>query len=47
MKSEAKDKLGFEKIYISKFNQKSLDTKKINIEVKSFGKLADVFQDLF
>lgn len=44
--SEA-EKLGFERIYISKFNQKSLDIKKINIEVKSFGKLADVFQDLF
>ncbi len=44
--SEA-EKLGFDKIYISKFNQKSLDLKKINIEVKSFGKLADVFQDLF
>lgn len=44
--SEA-EKLGFEKIYISKFNQKSLDLKKINIEVKAFGKLADVFQDLF
>lgn len=44
--SEA-EKLGFERIYISKFNQKSLDLKKINIEIKSFGKLADVFQDLF
>ncbi len=44
--SEA-EKLGFERIYISKFNQKSLDLKKINIEVKAFGKLADVFQDLF
>jgi DNA repair protein RadA/Sms len=44
--SEA-EKLGFEKIYISKFNKKSLDLKKINIEVKAFGKLADVFQDLF
>jgi DNA repair protein RadA/Sms len=44
--SEA-EKLGFERIYISKFNQKSLDLKKINIEIKAFGKLAEVFQDLF
>lgn len=44
--SEA-EKLGFEKIYISKFNQKSLNTNKIKIEIKAFGKLGDVFQDLF
>jgi DNA repair protein RadA/Sms len=44
--SEA-EKLGFEQIYISKFNQKSLDLKKTKIEVKSFGKLNEVFEDLF
>jgi DNA repair protein RadA len=44
--SEA-EKLGFQKIYISKFSQKSLDLKKTKIEVRSFGKLTEVFQDLF
>ncbi len=44
--SEA-EKLGFEKIYISKYSQKALDLKKVKIEVKSFGKLPDVFRDLF
>jgi DNA repair protein RadA/Sms len=44
--SEA-EKLGFEEIYISKFSQKSLDLKKSKIEVKSFGKLSEVFQSLF
>ncbi|MBL7873025.1 MAG: DNA repair protein RadA [Cyclobacteriaceae bacterium] len=44
--SEA-EKLGFEKIYISKYSKKSLDLTKTKIEVKSFGKLAEVFQDLF
>ncbi|MFN5169814.1 MAG: DNA repair protein RadA [Cyclobacteriaceae bacterium] len=44
--SEA-EKLGFTEIYISKFNQKSLDLKKSKIQVKGFGKLKDVFEDLF
>lgn len=44
--SEA-EKLGFEEIYVSKFNQKSVDLKKTKILVKTFGKLTDVFQDLF
>ncbi len=44
--SEA-EKLGFSEIYISKYNQKSLDLSKAKIGVKSFGKLTDVFQDLF
>jgi DNA repair protein RadA/Sms len=44
--SEA-EKLGFEEIYISKYSQKSLDMKKTKIQVKSFGKLTEVFQDLF
>jgi DNA repair protein RadA/Sms len=45
--SEA-EKLGFEEIYISRFSQKSINFKKNNkIKVKSFGKLAEVFQDLF
>jgi DNA repair protein RadA/Sms len=44
--SEA-EKLGFEKIYISKYSKKSLDLTKTKIVVKSFGKLQEVFQDLF
>ena len=44
--SEA-EKLGFQEIYISKYSHKSVDLKKFKIEVKSFGQLNDVFQDLF
>lgn len=44
--SEA-EKLGFKQIYISKFNQKSLDTRSTKIQIKSFGKLTEVFEDLF
>lgn len=44
--SEA-EKLGFKEIYISKFSQKSLDSRKTKIEVKAFGKLTEVFEDLF
>lgn len=44
--SEA-EKLGFQEIYISKYSQKSLDLKKTKIIVKSFGKLEEVFKDLF
>lgn len=44
--SEA-EKLGFEQIYISKYNQKSIDVQKSRIAIKSFGKLQEVFEDLF
>ena len=44
--SEA-EKLGFEQIYISKFSQKAIDNKKNKIVLKAFGKLTEVFQDLF
>jgi DNA repair protein RadA/Sms len=44
--SEA-EKLGFREIYISKYSQKALDLTKTKIQVKSFGKLTEVFQDLF
>lgn len=44
--SEA-EKLGFEEIYISKYNQKSIDLKKSKIAIKSFSKLSDVIADLF
>jgi DNA repair protein RadA/Sms len=41
------EKLGFKEIYISKYSQKSLDLSKTRISVKSFGKLSEVFEDLF
>ena len=41
------EKLGFKEIYISKYSQKSLDLSKSRIAVKSFGKLTEVFQELF
>src|SRR5688572_2491755 len=44
--SEA-EKLGFQEIYVSKFNQKSIEQKKTKIAIKTFGKLTEVFQDLF
>jgi DNA repair protein RadA/Sms len=44
--SEA-EKLGFREIYISKYNQKSIELKKAGIAIKTFGKLQEVFEDLF
>jgi DNA repair protein RadA/Sms len=44
--SEA-EKLGFKEIYVSRYNQKAIDLKKTNIEVKAFSKLSDVIEDLF
>jgi DNA repair protein RadA/Sms len=44
--SEA-EKLGFSEIYISKYSSKSVDYKKYKIDVKAFGQLNEVFQDLF
>jgi DNA repair protein RadA/Sms len=44
--SEA-EKLGFQEIYISKFNQKNLDQGRSKIVIKSFGRLQEVFEDLF
>lgn len=44
--SEA-EKLGFREIYISKYSQKAIDLSKTRIVVKSFGKLTEVFEDLF
>lgn len=43
--SEA-EKLGFEEIYVSKYNVKGLDIKGRNIAIKPFGKLREVFEDL-
>jgi DNA repair protein RadA/Sms len=44
--SEA-EKLGFRKIYISKFSAKSLAKGKSSIEVISYSKLTEVFENLF
>ncbi len=44
--SEA-EKLGFQEIYISRHSKKSLDLTKAKIQVKTFGKITEVFQDLF
>lgn len=44
--SEA-DKLGFEKIFISKYNKKGLDISRFKIEVKMIGKLEELIQLLF
>lgn len=44
--SEA-EKLGFEQIYISKYNKKGLDISKYKIEVKMVGKIEEVFALLY
>lgn len=44
--SEA-EKLGFTEIYVSRYSQRSVDLNKTKIKVKAFGKLTEVFQDLF
>lgn len=43
--SEA-EKLGFEEIFISRFNKKAPDSRQ-KIRIKSFGKLTEVLEDLF
>ncbi|WP_256010827.1 DNA repair protein RadA [Desertivirga xinjiangensis] len=40
-------KLGFEAIYISKYNQKGLDLSRYSIEIKSVAKIEEVFENLF
>ncbi|SEM87131.1 DNA repair protein RadA/Sms [bacterium A37T11] len=44
--SEA-EKLGFEQIYISKYNQKGLDLSSYHMEVKPVARVEEVFQGLF
>ncbi len=41
------EKLGFEKIVISKFNVKGLDKSKLGIEIVALGKVEDVYRALF
>lgn len=44
--SEA-ERLGFEKIFVSRYAMKGLDTKKYNIEIVPLSKLEELFQQLF
>lgn len=41
------DKLGFEKIFISKINKKGLDLKKYHLEVVMSGRVEELYQKLF
>ncbi len=41
------EKLGFEQIYISKYNKKGLDIKRYKIEIKTVSKVEEVFGSLF
>jgi DNA repair protein RadA/Sms len=41
------DRLGFKAIYVSKYNQKSLDNKKFAIRVQTIGKVEELKQALF
>jgi len=41
------EKLGFEKILVSKYNQKGLKNQKFNIEVVSMGRVEEVYRYLF
>lgn len=41
------DRLGFERIFISKYNAKNLDTKRLHIEVVPVGVIEEAFRSLF
>ncbi|MNK48421.1 hypothetical protein D3C87_672500 [compost metagenome] len=41
------DKLGFECIYISKYNLKGIDVSKYNLEIKAVSKIEEVFELIF
>uniref|UniRef100_F4CDG0 DNA repair protein RadA n=1 Tax=Sphingobacterium sp. (strain 21) TaxID=743722 RepID=F4CDG0_SPHS2 len=41
------EKLGFEEIYISKYNNKGLDTSKYNIKINWMAKVEEIFQAIF
>ena len=41
------EKLGFEKIVVSKYNKKNMSAKSSDIEVVSLGKVEEVYQYLF
>ena len=41
------DRLGFQEIFISKYNVKGLDTSKLTIKVRTIGKVDDLYQAIF
>ena len=41
------EKLGFEQIFVSKYNMKPIDTSKLNVEIVPVAKVEDVMQKLF
>ena len=41
------EKLGFERIFVSKYNQKGLNNQKFNIEIMPVGRVEEVYQYLF
>ena len=41
------EKLGFDKIIVSKYNQKGLGKQKFNIEIVTMGRVDEVYQYLF
>ncbi|MBN1340619.1 MAG: DNA repair protein RadA [Bacteroidales bacterium] len=41
------DKLGFEKIFVSKYNLKGIDKSRFNIEIAAFRKIDEVYANLF
>ena len=41
------EKLGFEQMWISKYNLKGLDTSKLNINIKPIGRIEDLMEQLF
>lgn len=41
------DRLGFKRIYISKYNTKGLNTDRYSIQVKTLGKVRELYEDLF
>ncbi|MGF6845286.1 putative ATP-dependent serine protease [Chitinophaga sp. W3I9] len=41
------EKLGFEKIFISRYNKKGIDFSKFHIEVIAVGRVEEVYQRLF
>ncbi len=41
------DRLGFQQMFISKYNTKGLDTGRYNIEIKALGRIDELYQSLF
>ena len=41
------DRLGFKQIYFSKYNTKGLDPKRYDIELKTVGKIEELYNSLF